>query len=232
MPYPWIPPRGKLEKKAVFSPCVGDETTTNYTEPILIKISNYYCGAAFCGPARVCGCFISTVCWSHRRLLQFFRRWTLRLAFYWLFIWNFKEKSINHFLWHTLFVRLYQSIWLFHLTEWWTYSLSLQLSPWRNPRLRHFVGTPLELQGKSISHFLWHSHVFWSRRHLPVVFSAFWGRGGGMPWKRFERMAWRYNNIMGTLSRWKYASDCGKQAFAGRHKHTVFMLLNAEAGVS
>ncbi|WP_308770926.1 hypothetical protein, partial [uncultured Bilophila sp.] len=30
-------------------------------EPILIKISNYYCGAAFCGPARVCGCFISTV---------------------------------------------------------------------------------------------------------------------------------------------------------------------------
>ncbi len=22
-------------------------------------------------------------------------------AFYWLFLWNFKEKSINHFLWHS-----------------------------------------------------------------------------------------------------------------------------------
>ena len=27
---------------------------------------------------------------------------------------EFQGKSINHFLWHTLFVRLYQSIWLFH----------------------------------------------------------------------------------------------------------------------
>ena len=139
MPYPWIPPRGKLEKKAVFSPCVGDETTTNYTEPILIKISSYYCGAAFCGPARVCGCFISTVCWSHRRLLQFFRRWTLRLAFYWLFIWNFKEKSINHFLWHTLFVRLYQSIWLFHPHSTVKIQPFSPVSPWRDPRLRHVV---------------------------------------------------------------------------------------------
>ena len=26
----WIPPRGKPEKKAVFSPYCGDETTTNY----------------------------------------------------------------------------------------------------------------------------------------------------------------------------------------------------------
>jgi hypothetical protein len=30
MPYPWIPPRGKQEKKAVFSPHCGDETTTYY----------------------------------------------------------------------------------------------------------------------------------------------------------------------------------------------------------
>ena len=30
MPYPWLPPRGKPEKKAVFSPYCGDETTTNY----------------------------------------------------------------------------------------------------------------------------------------------------------------------------------------------------------
>ncbi|WP_302553938.1 hypothetical protein, partial [uncultured Bilophila sp.] len=56
------PTKGKPEKRAVFSVYCGDETTTNYTEPILIKISNDYCGAAFCGPARVCGCFISTVC--------------------------------------------------------------------------------------------------------------------------------------------------------------------------
>ena len=30
MPYPWLPPRGKPEKKAVFSPHCGDETTTYY----------------------------------------------------------------------------------------------------------------------------------------------------------------------------------------------------------
>ena len=30
MPWPWLPPRGKPEKKAVFSPHYGDETTTNY----------------------------------------------------------------------------------------------------------------------------------------------------------------------------------------------------------
>ena len=30
MPQPCIPPRGKPEKKAVFSPYYGDETTTNY----------------------------------------------------------------------------------------------------------------------------------------------------------------------------------------------------------
>ncbi len=29
MPYPWLPPRGKPDKKAVFSPHCGDETTTN-----------------------------------------------------------------------------------------------------------------------------------------------------------------------------------------------------------
>ena len=30
MPWPWIPPRGKPEKKAVFSPHCGNETTTNH----------------------------------------------------------------------------------------------------------------------------------------------------------------------------------------------------------
>ena len=30
MPQAWIPPRGELEKKVIFSPCCGDETTTYY----------------------------------------------------------------------------------------------------------------------------------------------------------------------------------------------------------
>ena len=30
MPWPWFPPRGKPEKKAVFSPHCGNETTTNH----------------------------------------------------------------------------------------------------------------------------------------------------------------------------------------------------------
>lgn len=30
MPWLWIPPMGKLEKKVVFSPCCGDEATTYY----------------------------------------------------------------------------------------------------------------------------------------------------------------------------------------------------------
>ena len=29
-----VPPRGKLEKKAVFSPCCGDETTTRHDRAI------------------------------------------------------------------------------------------------------------------------------------------------------------------------------------------------------
>ena len=33
-PQLWIQPRGKLEKKAVFSPCCGDETTTRYDRAI------------------------------------------------------------------------------------------------------------------------------------------------------------------------------------------------------
>ena len=34
MPQPWIPPRGKLEKKLYFSPHCGDETTTYYNRAI------------------------------------------------------------------------------------------------------------------------------------------------------------------------------------------------------
>ena len=30
MPQAWIPPRGELEKKVVFSPCCGNETATPY----------------------------------------------------------------------------------------------------------------------------------------------------------------------------------------------------------
>ena len=34
MPYPWLPPRGKQEKKAVFSQYCGDETTISYNRAI------------------------------------------------------------------------------------------------------------------------------------------------------------------------------------------------------
>ena len=33
MPWLWIPQRGRLEKKAVCSPCCGEETTTCHDEP-------------------------------------------------------------------------------------------------------------------------------------------------------------------------------------------------------
>ena len=36
MPWPWFPPRGKPEKKAVFSPHCGDETTTYYNRAVEI----------------------------------------------------------------------------------------------------------------------------------------------------------------------------------------------------
>ena len=35
MPQLWLPPKGNLEKKAVFSPRYGDETATYLTEPSL-----------------------------------------------------------------------------------------------------------------------------------------------------------------------------------------------------
>ena len=35
MPWPWLPPRGKPEKRAVFSPHCGDETTTSYNRAFL-----------------------------------------------------------------------------------------------------------------------------------------------------------------------------------------------------
>ena len=55
--------QGKNRRKRLyFHRALEMKQPQTITEPILIKISNYYCGAAFCGPARVCGCFISTVC--------------------------------------------------------------------------------------------------------------------------------------------------------------------------
>ena len=39
MPWPWIPPRGKPEKKAVFSSHCGDETTINYNRAILFELA-------------------------------------------------------------------------------------------------------------------------------------------------------------------------------------------------
>ena len=40
MPWSWIPPRGKPDKKAVFSPHCGDETTTNYNRAKFKEIIN------------------------------------------------------------------------------------------------------------------------------------------------------------------------------------------------
>ena len=39
MPYPWLPPRGKTEKKAVFSKYCGDETTTYSNRAFLFRLS-------------------------------------------------------------------------------------------------------------------------------------------------------------------------------------------------
>ena len=38
MPWPWIPPRGKPEKKAVFSSHCGDETTTNFNRAFEFQV--------------------------------------------------------------------------------------------------------------------------------------------------------------------------------------------------
>ena len=66
------PAKGKTGKKAVFSTALWRwETTTYYKEPT----ENIY----FSPIIPLMGSMIG--------------------AFYWLFLWNFKEKSINHFLW-------------------------------------------------------------------------------------------------------------------------------------
>ena len=38
-------------------------------------------------------------------------------AFFRLFLWIFKEKSVNHFLWHSFFKWLCHSIWLFYFSR-------------------------------------------------------------------------------------------------------------------
>ena len=38
MPWLWIPPRGKLERKDVFSSCYGDEATTYYDRDFFLKL--------------------------------------------------------------------------------------------------------------------------------------------------------------------------------------------------
>ena len=43
MPQAWIPPRGELGKKVVFSPCCGDETTTYYDRAQKIQKSPRRC---------------------------------------------------------------------------------------------------------------------------------------------------------------------------------------------
>ena len=42
MPEPWLPPRGKLKKKAVFSPHCGDETARNYNRAFSIRCRRLY----------------------------------------------------------------------------------------------------------------------------------------------------------------------------------------------
>ena len=56
MPWLWIPPRGKLEKKPVCSPCGGDETTTYHDTPKQSKkaghASSLMAGMATVPPSR------------------------------------------------------------------------------------------------------------------------------------------------------------------------------------
>ena len=73
MPEPWIPPRGKLEKKAIFSKHCGDETTTYSNRAFLFLLSL-----------------------SLSLSLHIFRRRALWLRAF-IGYWSFKE-SINHFL--------------------------------------------------------------------------------------------------------------------------------------
>ena len=51
------------------------------------------------GSVIVCGCFISTVQWEYSFFPVFPLAESMAEAFFWLFLWIFKEKSIDHFLW-------------------------------------------------------------------------------------------------------------------------------------
>ena len=51
------------------------------------------------GSVIVCGCFISTAQWEYSFFPVFPLAESMAEAFFWLFLWIFKEKSINHFLW-------------------------------------------------------------------------------------------------------------------------------------
>ena len=64
-----VPAKGKTGKKLYFSPHCGDETTTCYNKAQLYAFSSIFPLAG-----------------------------SMTRGFYWLFLWNFKEKSINRFL--------------------------------------------------------------------------------------------------------------------------------------
>ena len=49
MPQAWIPPRGELEKKVVFSPCCGNETTTSYDRAYRILFRKRFLSAGEAG---------------------------------------------------------------------------------------------------------------------------------------------------------------------------------------
>ena len=141
VPPSWSPSAEKLEKKSLFSAFCWNKTTICYDGAFFLSLSR--------GTMR----FFSTF-----RFSAYCRQpygWGVLLVVFWAF-----QKNGNHLLWQCLSLcmkRLCHICDCFISTARWKYSLFLQLSPWRNPRLRHFVGTPLELQGKSISHFLWQS---------------------------------------------------------------------------
>ena len=61
----------------------------------------HFMGYSF-GPVIVCGCFISTARWKLQPFSPVFPlAESSAKAFCRLFLWNFKEKSINRFLWHS-----------------------------------------------------------------------------------------------------------------------------------
>ena len=86
MPWLWIPPKGKLEKKSAFSSYCGDEATT------------YYDRAFYFGPA-IWDMLVPSPQHDEKYglFLQCFRWRALWPALYWLFLWS--SKRFCHGIW-------------------------------------------------------------------------------------------------------------------------------------